>query len=122
MKLLKIQLAGSDALLANHYAYIDMDSIVDISPITATCVISTTSGAITFDFDGDNAAEKLLNAAKMANYIAPRIAEYIAYNPTENNKIFDLFGSQTIAELHTATGIVHTSGSANTALKSIVAS
>tara|TARA_R100001129_G_C5120640_1_gene189958 strand:+ start:130 stop:489 length:360 start_codon:yes stop_codon:yes gene_type:complete len=119
---MKVQLAASDALLANQYSYIDMESIVDISPISATLVISTTSGALTFTFDGDDAAEKLLNASKMANYIAPRIIEYVGGKPKKDTTIFNLLGDQTIAELHTATGIVHTSGSANTALISIVAS
>jgi hypothetical protein len=122
MKLMKVQLAASDALLANQYSYIDMESIVDISPISATLVISTTSGALTFTFDGDDAAEKLLNAAKMANYITPRIIEYVGGKPKKDTTIFNLLADQTIAELHTATGIVHTSGSANTALISIVAS
>jgi hypothetical protein len=121
MKLIKVQLAASDDFLANHYSYIDMYSIVDISPIAETLVISTTNGALTFTFDGDDAAEKYLNASKMANYIVPRIAEYINKSK-ESNKIFNLFGDQTIAELHTATGIVHTSGSANQGLISIIAS
>tara|TARA_R100000654_G_scaffold42607_1_gene68844 strand:- start:2 stop:361 length:360 start_codon:yes stop_codon:yes gene_type:complete len=119
---MKVQLAGTDDFLANQYAYIDMESIVDISPIGAALVISTTSGALTFTFDGDDAAEKLLNAGKMANYIVPKIVEYVGGKPKKDTTIFNLLADQTIAELHTATGIVHTSGSANTALISIVAS
>ena len=119
---MKVQLAASDALLANQYAYVDMESIVDISPISATLVISTTAGALTFTFDGTDAAEKLLNAAKMANYITPKIVEYVGGKPKVNTTIFNLLADQTIAELHTATGIVHTGGTANTALISVVAS
>lgn len=118
MKLMKIETVGSDAITANSAFYIDVDGFYDIVSTGATCVATGTWGTITFTFDGENNAEKLLNGAKVATYLADKINEL--QNELPGKAHHNLIPS--IADFHTLTGIVHTGGTANTALISVALS
>jgi len=99
--------------------------LLEMNTTAATLVLTFEAGSansiITFDFDGDNAAEKLLNAKKMYDFLRPKL-EILVGRGGISKGVLDMFDGKTIAQIHTATGIVHTSGTANTALKSIALS
>jgi len=54
----------------------------------------------------------------MYDFLLPKLKVLVGRGGISNG-ILDMLDGKTIAELHTATGIVHTSGTANTALISI---
>jgi len=121
-KMISFPTVTSDAIVANSIIVLDGASWVEANTTAATLVLTFEAGSansiVTFDFDGDDAAEKLLNAKKMYDFLVPKLKVLVGRGGVSKD-ILDMFDGKTIAELHTATGIVHTSGSANTALKSI---
>lgn len=121
-KMISFPTVTSDAIVANSIIVLDGASWVEANTTAATLVLTFAAGSansiVTFDFDGDDAAEKLLNAKKMYDFLVPKLKVLVGRGGVSKD-ILDMFDGKTIAELHTATGIVHTSGSANTALKSI---
>ena len=124
-KLISFPTVTSDALVANSIIVVDGAGLLEMNTTAATLVLTFAAGSansiVTFDFDGDDAAEKLLNAKKMYDFLRPKL-EVLVGRGGVSKGVLDMFEGKTIAELHTATGIVHTSGSANTALISVVLS
>jgi len=124
-KLISFPTVTSDAIVANSIIVVDGAALLEMNTTAATLVLTFEAGSansiITFDFDGDNAAEKLLNAKKMYDFLRPKL-EILVGRGGISKGVLDMFDGKTIAQIHTATGIVHTSGTANTALKSIALS
>ena len=124
MNLIRFKLVTSDEFVANSAIILRADQLVECVVTGATCV--TTFGAdaapsiITATFDGDNAAEKLLNATKFQNELMKIVA--VAANHNQKD-VLDFFpAGETIDEFGTRLGIIHTSGGAGTGLVSIVLS
>jgi len=124
-KFISFPTVASDAITANSLIVVDGQGWVEANTTGATLVLTFEAGSansiVTFTFDGDDAAEKLLNAKKMYDFLRPKL-EVLVGRGGVSKGVLDMFEGKTIAELHTATGIVHTSGSANTALISVVLS
>ena len=124
-KLISFPVVTSDAIVANSLFVLDGAALVEASVAGTNLVLTFEAGSgnsiVTFDFDGTNAAEKLLNAKKMYDFLRPKL-EILVGRGGISGGVLDMFDGKTIAEIHTATGIVHTGGTANTALKSIVLS
>ena len=119
MKLMKIETVTSDAIVANTGTIINVDVEnleINIGASATTTTLVGAFGTMTFTVDGTDAAEKLLNCSKIGVYLAERIAELCGDKAHSKHTIFNLI--PTIAEFHTKTGIVHTGGTANTALVS----
>ena len=113
---MKINKVTTDAIVANTPFYINTSSVSKIVTAAATCVVTfnvdaDTPGTITFTVDGADAAEKLLNVTKIADYFSDTMCQL---EQGLQRGVFNLI--PTIAEFHTVTGIVHTGGTANTAL------
>ena len=121
-KLISFPTVASDAITANAINIVDGEGFVEATTTGATLVLTFKAGSansiVTFTFDGDDAAEKLLNAKKMLDFLRPKL-EILVGRGGISKGVLDMFDGKTIAGLHTATGIVHTSGSANTALISV---
>ena len=114
MKLMKIETVGTDAIVANtgFIVNVDVDNLeINIGATGTTTTVIGPFGTITFTVDGADAAEKLLNCNKIADYFALSVQQICS---RASSKVFELIPS--IAAFHTATGIVHTGGTANTAL------
>ena len=124
-KLISFPTVTSDALVANSIIVVDGAGLIEMNTTAATLVLTFEAGSansiVTFTFDGDDAAEKLLNAKKMYDFLRPKL-EILVGRGGISKGVLDMLEGKTIAEIHTATGIVHTSGSANTALISIALS
>ena len=118
MKLMKINLVATDTITANTAFTIDASTVVKIVSAATTCVVTfnadaDTVGTVTFTVDGADTAEKLLNAQRIADYFGDVLCQL--HGPGNGQRgVFDLIPS--IADFHSATGIVHTGGTANTAL------
>ena len=118
MKLIKINKVTTDAIVINTAFVIDASTVVKIVTAATTSVVTfnvdaDTVGTVTFTVDGASAAEKLLNATKIGDYFGDIMCQL--HGPGNGQRgVFDLIPS--IAAFHTATGIVHTGGTANTAL------
>ena len=112
----------ADKIVANSIIVLDGAGWVEANTTSDTLVLTFEAGSansiVTFKFDGDDADEKLLNAKKMYDFLLPKLKVLVGRGGISNG-ILDMLDGKTIAELHTATGIVHTSGTANTALISI---
>ena len=124
MKLFKFPEVASDALTGG-LLHVDVTSLTNIATTGATMVMEGSNWVLTWTFDGTNAAEKLVNANKAKDYILPLITPYLGdkMNRKEFNTVYSIFEGLTIAQIHTElSDIVHTGGSANTALVSIVLS
>jgi len=116
MKLMKINLVATDTITANTAFTIDTSTVVKIVSAATTCVVTfntdaDTVGTVTFTVDGADTAEKLLNAQRIADYFGDVVMQL---EQGLQRGVFDLIPS--IANFHSATGIVHTGGTANTAL------
>jgi len=116
MNLIKINKVTTDAIVANTPFYINADSVSKIVTAAATCVVtfnedSDTAGTVTFTVDGADAAEKLLNVTKIADYFGKVMHQQ---NYMASKGVYDLI--PTIIAFHNATGIIHTGGTAYTAL------
>ena len=115
---MKINKVTTDAIVDNTPFYINTSSISKIVTAATTCTVtfnmdSDTAGTVTFTVDGADSAEKLLNATKIGDYFGDIMCQL--HGPGNGQRgVFDLIPS--IAAFHTATGIVHTGGTANTAL------
>ena len=118
MKLMNIQKVTTDAIVPNTSFCIDVSTTLKVVTAADTSVLTfNAAGAalatVTFTVDGADTAEKLLNAQKITTYLNTVIAQIMG--PNSNQKgVYELI--PTIADFHTATGIVHTGGTANTAL------
>ena len=116
MKLMKINLVATDTITANTAFTIDASTVVKIVSAATTCVVTfnadaDTVGTVTFTVDGADTAEKLLNAQRIADYFGDVVMQL---EQGLQRGVFDLIPS--IADFHSATGIIHTGGTANTAL------
>ena len=122
MKLFKIPGVASDALDGQNM-FVDVTTLQDVDITDDDCIIAGNGWTVTLTFDGNNAAEKLLNAQKMADYLVPLLLPYVGdkMNRKEFNTVTKIWDGMTIAEIHTETGIVRT-GDANTALISVALS
>ena len=129
MKMMKFPvMAGSAFTDPRKNFYINTKDIYEVDGaglVADSCVIkfanaaSTAEGIVTILMDGDDTAEKTRNANKLADYIVEQVQ--LLNGPQGNQKKpFDLI--RTLAEIHTVTGIVKTSGSGNDAIVSITLS
>ena len=116
---MKIETVTSDAIVANTGSIINVDVEnleINIGASATTTTFVGPFGTMTFTVDGTNAAEKLLNCSKIGAYLADKIGELCGDKANAKQKVFNLIPS--IVEFHSLTGIVHTGGTANTALVS----
>ena len=109
MKMMKIEKVTSDAVVANTAFTINVESISQIVVAATTCTVtfnkeSDTLGTVTFTVDGADAAEKLLNATKIADHIAKVMAGPGYWKGGVHNLITDY------AAFESLTGIVNTGG------------
>jgi hypothetical protein len=118
MKLIKINKVTTDAIVDNTAFYINAQTVVKIVTGATTCVVTfvdgtdaDTTGTVTFTVDGADTAEKLLNAQRISDYFGKAMMQL---EQGLQKGVFDLI--PTIADFHSETGIVHTGGTANTAL------
>ena len=115
---MKINKVTTDAFVVTAPFYINTSVVSQVVIEATTCTVtfnadSDTAGTVTFTVDGDDSAETLLNSTKIADYIGDVVCQL--HGPGNGQRgVFDLIPS--IAAFHTATGIVHTGGTANTAL------
>ena len=118
MKLIKINKVTTDAIVINTAFVIDASTVVKIVTAATTSVVTfnvdaDTVGTVTFTVDGADTAEKLLNAQRITDYFGKVMMQL--HGPISGQRqVFDWIPSN--AEFHTVTGIVHTGGTANTAL------
>tara|TARA_R100001079_G_C4312789_1_gene95781 strand:- start:7 stop:381 length:375 start_codon:yes stop_codon:yes gene_type:complete len=121
MNLIRFKLVTSDEFVANSAIILDAARLVECVVTGATCVTTFEAGSansiLTATFDGDDAAEKLLNATKFQNELMKIVT--VAANHNQKD-VLDFFpAGETIDEFGTRLGIIHTSGSAGTGLVSI---
>ena len=107
MKLLKIEKVTSDAIVANTPMYIDVEDVNDIVVAATTCTVTGPFGNVAFTVDGTDAAEKLLNATKIADHIAGLMQDMTGPNSTQKG-VVELFRGKSYANFETDTGIVNT--------------
>ena len=124
MNLIRFKLVTSDEFVANSAIILDASKLVECVVTGATCVTTFEAGSansiLTTTFDGDDAAEKLLNATKFQNELMKIVT--VAANHNQKD-VLDFFpAGETIDEFGTRLDIIHTSGSAGTGLVSIVLS
>ena len=124
MNLIRFTLVTSDEFVANSAIILDASRIVESVCTGATCVTTFEAGSansiLTATFDGDDAAEKLLNATKFQNELMKIVT--VAANHNQKD-VLDFFpAGETIDEFGTRLGIIHTSGGAGTGLISIAVS
>jgi hypothetical protein len=112
MKLMKIEKVTSDAVVANTAFHVDVSKCVEIAVAATTCTMTiANAGAdsiVTFTVDGTDAAEKLLNATKIADYLAVTISDLVTNrtNPHKSSAVFELITSY--ADFEAKTGITFT--------------
>jgi|5B_taG_2_1085324.scaffolds.fasta_scaffold03574_12 hypothetical protein len=121
MNLIRFTLVTSDEFVANSAIILDASKIVECVCTGATCVTTFEAGSansiLTATFDGDDAAEKLLNATKFQNELMKIVT--LAANHNQKD-VLDFFPpGETIDEFGVRLGIVHTSGGAGEGLASI---
>jgi hypothetical protein len=124
MNLLKFKLVTSDEFVANSAIVLDASKLVECVCTGATMVCTFEAGSansiLTWTFDGDDAAEKLLNATKAQTELLNMVSIAADHN---QKGVLDFFPStETIDQWGSRLGIIHTSGSAGTGLVSIVLS
>ena len=124
MNLIRFTLVTSDAFVANSAIILDASKIVECVVTGATCVTTFEAGSansiLTANFDGDDAAEKLLNATKFQNELMKIVTVAADHNQKD---VLDFFpAGETKVEFEARVGIVHTSGNAGEGLASIVLS
>ena len=121
MNLIRFKKVTSDEFVANSAIILDAARLVECVVTGATCVTTFEAGSansiLTATFDGDDAAEKLLNATKFQNELMKIVT--LAANHNQKD-VLDFFpAGETIDEFGTRLGIIHTSGGAGTGLISI---
>ena len=106
MKMFKIPLVTSDAIVADNFIYVDVTTLQDVTVNAATTVFGGLGWTLTFTFDGST-AEKLANANAMAAYLVPLMLSYNGndVNRKETSKTFDVWRGLTIAEILAVVGI-----------------
>tara|TARA_R100001015_G_C4627214_1_gene186630 strand:+ start:2222 stop:2596 length:375 start_codon:yes stop_codon:yes gene_type:complete len=121
MNLIRFTLVTSDEFVANSAIILDASKIVECVCTGATCVTTFEAGSansiLTATFDGDDGAEKLLNATKFQNELMKIVT--LAANHNQKD-VLDFFPpGETIDEFGVRLGIAHTSGGAGEGLISI---
>ena len=124
MNLIKFKLVTSDEFVANSAIVLDASKLVECVCTGATMVCTFEAGSansiLTWTFDGDDAAEKLLNATKAQTELLNMISIATDHN---QKGVLDFFPStETIDQWGSRLGIVHTGGTAGTGLAGIVLS
>tara|TARA_R100000541_G_scaffold1236_1_gene5700 strand:- start:250 stop:624 length:375 start_codon:yes stop_codon:yes gene_type:complete len=114
MKLLRVETVASDAVVANTPFIVDTSAVNEIKVTgdgsgATTAVMTGAYGLLTFTVDGANAAEKVLNASKIAEFLAAKVAEMNGPHSTQKG-IVDLFRGKLYANFETDSGIVNTGG------------
>jgi|TARA_R100000900_G_scaffold121722_1_gene96264 hypothetical protein len=121
MNLIRFTLVTSDEFVANSAIILDASRIVESVCTGATCVTTFEAGSansiLTATFDGDDGAEKLLNATKFQNELMKIVT--LAANHNQKNALDFFPAGETIDAFGTRLGIVHTSGGAGEGLISI---
>jgi len=108
MKLMRIETVASDAVTANTPIIIDAESINEITVASGTtATIVGTFGTITFTTDGTDNPEKLLNAAKIVEFVAAKVQEICGPHSTQKG-ITDLFRGKLYANFEADSGITFT--------------
>ena len=124
MNLIRFKLVTADEFVANSDIILDAARLAESYVTGATCVMTFDMGEsnsiLTWTFDGDDAAEKLLNATKLQNEAIKIISLAANHNQTGAMDFFP--PGETIDEWGARLGIVHTSGSAGTGLIQVVLS
>ena len=114
MKMMKIETVGSDVITADtgFIINVDVDNLeINIGASGTTTTLVGPFGTVTFTVDGATTAEKLVNCRKVGDYLAVSVQQVCS---RASSKVFNLIPS--IADFHSASGIVHTGGTVNTAL------
>jgi len=114
MKLMRIETVASDAVVANTPIIVDTATVNEVKTTgdgsgATTCVVTGTFGTVTFTVDGANAAEKVLNANKIADFVAAKIAEINGPNSAQRG-VIDLFRGKLYANFETDANIANTGG------------
>lgn len=122
MKMVKIPVVTSDAIVADNFIYVDISTLNDVTVGATTTVFAGTGWTVTFTFDGSDAAAKLLNANNAAAYLLPIFLEFCGdgVNRNQSQKVFNLFSGLDIAGILSAMTI--TSPGTNDGLVSIALS
>ena len=130
MKLMKFPIiAGSAIISPAKNFYINLEDVYEVEGAVSdadACIIkfanaaSTVEGAVTITFDGTDAAEKVVNANKFADYFAGLMAELVDGQAINKHAVHTLITS--LADIHTKTGITKTGGSGNDAIVEIALS
>ena len=112
MKLLRVETVASDAVVANTPLIVDTSLVNEIKVTgdgsgATTAVMVGSYGTLTFTVDGTNAAEKVLNANKIADFLAAKVSEINGPNSVQRG-VVDLFRGKLYANFETDTGIVNT--------------
>ena len=112
MKLLRVETVTSDAVVANTPFIVDTSAVNEIKVTgdgsgATTAVMTGAYGTLTFTVDGANAAEKVLNANKIADFLAAKVAEINGPNSVQRG-VVDLFRGKLYANFETDSGIVNT--------------
>ena len=120
MKMMKIETVGSDAITADtgFIINVDVDSLeINIGATGTTTTLVGPFGTVTFTVDGASTAEKLVNCRKVGDYLALSIQQVCS---RASSKVFELIPS--IADFHSASGIVKTGSGADDALVTVALS
>ena len=107
MNMVKLPLITSDAIVANNFIYFNAADITSIEVLATTFVVKTSARTITMTFDGTNAAAKLTNVNKAADYFIPKLLPMGGgdVNRKQAMKTFGILLNMTIAEIHAALGL-----------------
>ena len=118
MNLIRFKKVTTDEFVINTEIVLDASRLAESYVTGATCVqtfdIGESNSILTWTVDGDNAAEKLLNATKIQNEVLKIASIAVDHN---QKGIIDFFpATETIDQWGARLGVVHTSGSAGTGL------
>lgn len=110
MKLFKFPVITSDAIVADNYIWVDMSTLTEVTVGATTCVLAGSGWTVTCTTDGTNAAEKLLNANKLANYFVPIVLEYNgnAVHRSQSQSVYDVWSGLNYAGIESAVGLAFT--------------
>ena len=110
MKMWKLPVITGDDVVASNFIFVDASTLQDVTVGATTAVFSGLGWVLTFTFDGTNAAEKLLNANKMGNYLTPLLLQYNgnSVNKVAGVGIFELWKGLSTPDISALTGIEKT--------------